>query len=173
MVVRKQFLQCGAMLCATICTLFSPVEAEAALDQAKPADSECPTKTLVIVPENPAAPSVLERNLFWSTWWCYHATFIADFTMTGMILRRGGREADPLYTLFGNKNMAGVIGSAIVVHAVVSLVSLQLFKMTPKHHGAWRFMLDAVAFGVNSYFIGVHTYATISNINLYNNKIAK
>jgi hypothetical protein len=129
-------------------------------------------KALIIALKNPVSQpnrtSSLEKDLFLSTWWCYHAAFAADFTTTGMVLDRGGREADPLYTLFGEKNTAGVIGSGVAVHAVASIISLQLFKAARTRHGAWRFLLHAAATGINSYFICIHTVAIINNIKVYN-----
>jgi hypothetical protein len=113
-------------------------------------------------------PSALERNVYWSTWWVYHASFVSDFTLTGMIIDRGGREGDPLYTLFGERNIAGVMGSAIVFHAVFSLISWKWYKEADKRSGAWRFLMFATAAGINSYFLAVHTYATFGNINVYN-----
>jgi len=112
-------------------------------------------------------PSVLERSLYYPTWWGYHASFVTDFTLTGMILNRGGREGDPLYTLFGERNMAGVIGSAIAVHAFYSFISWKLYKESSKRNDAWRFILFATATGINSYFLTVHTYATVGNIKVY------
>ena len=80
----------------------------------------------------------------------------------------GGHEADPLYTLFGNKNMAGVIGSAVVFRAVTSIISIGLYRAARKRHGAWRFILNATAAGLNTYFTGVHTCGAVNNVGVYN-----
>jgi hypothetical protein len=118
------------------------------------------------LPQQPGS-APLERNLFWSAWWACNAAFAADFTTTGMVLYRGGHEADPLYTLFGNKNMAGVIGSAVVFRAVTSIVSIGLCKTARKRHGAWRFLLNAAATGLNVYFTGVYICGAVNNIGVY------
>ncbi len=112
--------------------------------------------------------SLLEKDLFLSTWWGNHAAFIADFTTTGMIIKGGGSECDPVFTLFGDRNLAGVIGSAIVFHAAESFLSFQLFKLAHKQHGAWHYILSTAATGINSYLLGVHTAGTINNVNQYN-----
>ncbi|HXT00034.1 MAG TPA: hypothetical protein VN915_05130 [Elusimicrobiota bacterium] len=114
------------------------------------------------VPPKPRA-SALEKSLFWSSWWGYHAAFAADFTTTGMILGRGGYETDPLYTRFGNKNMTGVIGSAVVLHAVASVASYELYKEAEKKHGVWRGVLLAAAVGINAAGIETHAQATAHN----------
>jgi len=120
------------------------------------------------VPLQKPQATPLERNLFWSTWWGYNAAFVVDFTTTAMVLDRGGHEADPLYTLFGNKNAAGVIGSAVVFRVVTSIISTELYKAARKRQGAWRYILNGAAIGLNTYFIGIHTYATVNNIGIYN-----
>lgn len=164
------FLRSVALLCFAACTIANAAQPVVAFDSTRPSIVADTSKALPGT-QHPQ-PSVLEKNLFWSTWWSYHAAFIADFTTTGMILDRGGRESDPLYTQFGNKNMVGVIGSAVVIHAIVSIISFELYKTARKRRGAWRFILNATSIGINSYFIGIHTYAAISNVGVYN-KIAK
>ena len=164
------FLQRAAFLCLAAYMLTGAAQSMVAFDSTQPANV-ADTSTALSITQQPQ-PSVLEKNLFWSAWWSYHAAFIADFTTTAMILDRGGREADPLYTQFGNKNMTGVIGSALVIHAIASIISFELYKSSHKRHGAWRFILNATATGINSYFVGIHTYAAISNVGVYN-KIAK
>jgi hypothetical protein len=143
-----------------------------AADSLRTSDTISVNKALSCAPANPTLPppqpSVLELSLYWSTWWVYHASFVSDFTLTGMIIDHGGREGDPLYTLFGGRNMAGVMGSALVFHAVFSLISWKCYKEANKRSGAWRFLLFAAATGINSYFIAVHTHATFHNINVYN-----
>jgi hypothetical protein len=119
----------------------------------------------------PAKPAhtALEKDLFWSTWWGYHAAFAADFTTTGMVIGRGGYETDHLYTQFGNKNMAGVIGSAVAVHAIASVASVALYREAAKKHGVWRYTLEAAAIGLNSYGIGTHTWGAAHNVGVLNN----
>ena len=110
--------------------------------------------------------TALEKDVFWSTWWGYHAAFAADFATTGMVIGRGGYETDPLYTRFGNKNMAGVIGSAIALHAIASVASVALYKEAAKKHGLLRYALDAAAIGINSYGIGAHVQGAGHNVGV-------
>ena len=118
----------------------------------------------------PAKPdhTAVEKDLFWGSWWGYHAAFAADFTTTGMVISRGGHEMDPLYTRFGNKNMGGVIGSAIALHAVASVASVELYKQAAKKHGLMRYALDAAAIGINSYGIGTHSWGAGHNVGVLN-----
>jgi hypothetical protein len=121
-------------------------------------------------PANKAIPeSKFEKDAFWSTWWGYHAAFAADFTTTGMVIARGGYETDHLYTQFGNKNMAGVIGSAVVLHAVASLASVELHNQALKHHGFVRKAMEAGAIAINCYGIGVHSWGAGHNVGVLDN----
>jgi len=113
--------------------------------------------------------SALEKDLFWSSWYGYHAAFAADFATTGMVIGKGGYETDHLYTQFGNKNMTGVIGSAVALHAVASVASVALYKEALKKHGAWRRVLEAAAIGINGYGIAVHTEGAAHNVGVLDN----
>jgi hypothetical protein len=170
MVTRMRFLQTMSILNTAVGMLFSAIlAAEDTADSLQAVDTtRIYNASLVKVTLLPPQPSVLERNVFWSTGWVYHASFVSDFALTGMILDRGGREGDPLYTLFGERNLAGVIGSAVVFHVVFSLISWKCYKEANKRRGTWRFLMHATAIGINSYFLAVHTYATFNNINVYN-----
>ena len=95
--------------------------------------------------------------------------FVADFTTTGLVLGRGGYETDPLYTRFGNKNMAGVIGSAVALHAAATVGSLALYKEAAKKHGIKRVLLDAAAIGINAYGVGAHTQGAVHNVGVLAN----
>jgi hypothetical protein len=157
-------------LLSTATALFvGAVIAESASDSIPAADSMGKdTPALLRTSLQQPSYSSIERNFYWSTWWAYHASFVADFTTTAMIMDRGGREGDPLYTLFGERNMAGVIGSAVVFHVVFTVISYSLYRKSGTRHGIRRFLLYATATGINSYFFTVHSYATIGNIKLYN-----
>jgi hypothetical protein len=159
-----RFLQSASVLGTTVYMLFSAANAADSLQAADTTRINCTSSVNPTLPQ----PSVFERSVYWSTWWVYHSSFVSDFTLTGMILDRGGREGDPLYTLFGERNMAGIMGSAIVFHAFFSLISWKCYKEANKRRGAWRFLMFATATGINSYFLAVHTYATFNNINVYN-----
>jgi hypothetical protein len=130
----------------------------------RPLDS----RTLPDAPQPVPKPAhtTLEKDLFWSSWWGYHAAFAADFATTGRVIGRGGYETDPLYTRFGNKNMAGVIGSAIALHAIASVASVALYKEAAKKHGLLRYALDAAAIGINSYGIGAHVQGAGHNVGV-------
>ncbi|HEX7510794.1 MAG TPA: hypothetical protein VF335_05810 [Chitinivibrionales bacterium] len=158
-------------LCLALFLLSCIARADNAADLTQAADTTHPARAISTRPIILSLPkpqhSPLERNLFWSSWWSYHGAFIFDFTMTGLILNRGGWETDPVYTQFGDKNMAGVIGSGLAVHAAASIISYELYKAALKQQGAWRFILQATALGINSYFVGIHTYAAISNVDVY------
>jgi hypothetical protein len=169
MAVMMRFLQTMAVISTAVGMLFSAIlAAEGAVDSLQAVNAtRIYNASLVNVTVQLPQPSILERNVFWSTGVVYHASFVSDFTLTGMILDRGGREGDPLYTLFGERNLAGVIGSAVVFHAVFSLISWNCYQEANKRRGAWRFFLHAAATGINSYFLAVHTYATFNNINVY------
>ncbi|MFI5360336.1 MAG: hypothetical protein ACHQ49_00080 [Elusimicrobiota bacterium] len=133
----------------------------------KPAAAAMPAlaaKALPSVPQPKESP--LEKDLFWSSWWGYHAAFVADFTTTGMVIGRGGYETDHLYTQFGNKNMAGVIGSAVGLHVIASVATLELHKRALKHHGFTRFAMEAAAIGIDSYGIGAHTQGAAHNVGV-------
>ena len=86
-----------------------------------------------------------------------------------MVLGRGGYETDPLYTRFGNKNMKGVIGSAVALHGVATLGSMALYKEAAKTHGVKRVLLDTAAIGINAYGIGVHTAGAGHNVGVLQN----
>ena len=120
-------------------------------------------------PKKKPEHTALEKGLYDSTAWGYHAAFVADFTTTGMVLGRGGHETDPLYTRFGNKNMKGVIGSAVAVHAAATLGSLALYKEAAKTHGLKRVLLDTAAIGINAYGIGAHTQGASHNVGVLQN----
>jgi hypothetical protein len=115
------------------------------------------------------AHTALEKNLFNAAAIGYHSAFVADFATTGMVLGRGGHETDPLYTRFGNKNMAGVIGSAVALHAAATIGSLTLYKEAAKKHGIKRVLLDAAAIGINGYGIGAHAQGAVHNIGVLKN----
>jgi hypothetical protein len=121
------------------------------------------------VPTAKPARTAFEKTAFWSTWYGYHAAWAADFTSTGMILGRGGYEEDHLYTQFGNKNMAGVIGSAAAVHVAASAASLALYEKAGKEHGWKRVVLDAAALAINSYGIGAHVQGVTHNAGVMSN----
>ncbi len=116
----------------------------------------------------PSAPPAV-RDAFWSTWWGYHAAFLADFTTTDMVLRRGGFETDHLYTQFGRKNAVGVIGSATAVHLVASAASLLLDRKGASERGFMRWALYAAAVGINGYGIGVHGWGAAHNVGVLDN----
>ena len=162
-------LQRVAILSIAAGMLVSAAMAEGACDSIQAADA-ARLDTVFLVHAIPQQPhySDIERNVYWSTWWGYHVSFISDFTTTGMIIDRGGREGDPLYTQFGERNMAGVIGSGVAFHAVFTVISYTLYRAAGTRHGAWRFLFYAAATGITSYFLSVHTYATFGNISLYN-----
>jgi hypothetical protein len=122
-------------------------------------------------PAKPVKPAhtALEKALFNTTALGYHSAFVADFATTGMVLGRGGHEMDPLYTRFGNKNMAGVIGSAVALHVAATAGSMALYKEAAKSHGLKRVLLDAAAIGINAYGIGAHTQGAVHNIGVLNN----
>jgi hypothetical protein len=130
-----------------------------------------------VKPDLPDAPkpnvkpehTKLEKDLFWSTAMGYHAAFAADFTTTGMVLGRGGYETDHLYTQFGNKNAAGVIGSAVALHVAATAGSIALYEEAKKFHGVKRVLIDAAAIGINAYGIGVHTQGAAHNAGVLNN----
>ena len=115
------------------------------------------------------AHTALEKNLFNAAALGYHSAFAADFATTGMVLGRGGYETDPLYTRLGKKNMSGVIGSAVALHAAATVGSLALYKEAAKTHGVKRVLLDAAAIGINAYGIGAHTQGAVHNIGVLNN----
>lgn len=120
-------------------------------------------------PASKPKPTTLEKDLYWSTSMAYHAAFVADFATTGMVLGRGGYETDPLYTRFGSKNMKGVIGSAVALHAAASVASYGLYKEAQKKHGALRHVLMTAAVGINAVGIGSHVQGTAQNIGVLNN----
>jgi hypothetical protein len=122
-----------------------------------------------LTPAKKIPESAFEKDAFWSTWWGYHAAFAADFTTTGMVLGRGGYETDHLYTQFGNKNMAGVIGSAVVLHAVASFASVELHNQALKHSGFARTALEFGAIAINCYGIGTHTWGAAHNVDVLDN----
>ncbi len=159
------------MLCVIIVAFVQISLAEDSCDSIVKPNNAC-TGNVVNVPANLVLQqpqySIIEKDLFLSTWWGNHAAFVADFATTGMILNSGGSEGDPIYTVFGEKNMAGVIGSAVVFHTATSFISFQLYKTAQKRHGAVRFILSAAAIGLNSYCLCTHMGATIYNINTYN-----
>jgi hypothetical protein len=170
--MKKQFMRSIVQLVIPVCMLFGAVRGEEASDSLQAVDTVCVNngqskEQMCLTVKQPQA-SGLEKSLYWPTWWGYHASFVTDFALTGMIIDCGGREASPLYTLFGERNMVGVIGSAIVFHAAFSLVSWKLYKESHKRQGVWRFLMFAAATGINSYFLTVHTHATFGNIDIYN-----
>jgi hypothetical protein len=143
---------------------------DGAADASAASDAGTSPVPLQKLPDAPKPrPSAVERDLFWSTWWGYHAAFAADFTTTGMVIGRGGYETDHLYTQFGNKNMGGVIGSATAVHVVASLASLALYREAQTKHGVWRRVLDAAAIGINAYGIGAHAEGAAHNVGVLQN----
>lgn len=105
----------------------------------------------------------LEKTIFKATTWGYHAAWAADFASTGIVLDKGGYETDHLYTQFGRRNMAGVIGSAAAVHAGVSLAAYELQKRAEKTHGLKRGLLEAGAIGIEAYGIGAHVQGAAHN----------
>ena len=125
-----------------------------------------PENALPDAPKPKPAHTALEKDLFNATAMGYHSAFVADFATTGMVLGRGGHETDPLYTRFGNKNMAGVIGSAVALHAAATVGSLALYKEAAKSHGVKRVLLDAAAIGINAYGIGAHTQGAVHNVGV-------
>jgi hypothetical protein len=109
-----------------------------------------------------------EDAAFWTSWALFDAAFVADFVTTGMVLSRGGYEEDPLYTAFGNTNMAGVIGSAVAVHAVSMLATLGLHAWARRTRGPARAILDVLAGGGNTYGIAAHTAGFVNNVGVLN-----
>lgn len=134
---------------------------------------DAPTPAVVPVPTSAAARKTKEKrtkldDAFWASWWGYHAGWAADFATTGLVLARGGYEKDHLYTMFGNKNMAGVIGSAAAVHVAISAASLVLYKEARKRKGWKHAVLETAAIAANSYWTGVHMDAAAGNAALLN-----
>src|SRR5579883_1108831 len=120
----KRFLAALSVLCAGAAFGQQTPDAPSALSSLQNASfdtaaKEKPAAALPDAPSSKAKPehSTAEKALFWSSYAGFHAAWAADFTTTGMILNKGGYEMDPLYTRFGNRNMASVIGSAAAVHA--------------------------------------------------------
>jgi hypothetical protein len=62
--------------------------------------------------------------------------------------------------------MAGVIGSAIVLHVAASAVSYALYKEAPKHQGVVRHLLDAAAIGINAVGVEAHVQGTAQNVGV-------
>ena len=127
---------------------------------------DAPSADRVPAPNPHARRDSIEDKVFWSSWWGYHAAWAADFTTTAMILKRGGYETDPLYTHFGNKNMAGVIGSAVVVHIGTSIAGVLLHDEAKKYTGFKHYALEAAAILINGYGIGVHSHCAAQNADL-------
>lgn len=65
--------------------------------------------------------------------------------------------------------MTGVIGSAVVLHAVASIASYALYKEAEKKHGVWRHVLMATAVGINSVGIEAHVQGTVQNVRVLKN----
>lgn len=135
-------------------------------------DGAAPGAAAPTVPAPNASSSFGESNLkpstqdvFWFTWWTYHATFAADLAATGVSLGRGLGESNPLYTQFGNTNMAGVLGSAVAFHVVASVVSLALQQKAEGADGVWRDALNAAAIGLNATYSGAHVWGAAVNVN--------
>jgi len=143
-----------------------PPQYRPALKEAAAELPDAPTPTTRPVPVPMTRGEKAADAAFWTTWWGYHAAWAADFTTTGLILSRGGFEKDPLYTRFGNQNMAGVIGSAVVVHTALSGASLLLHEEAKKHTGFTRRALEAAAIATNSVYIGVHASAAAGNVDV-------
>jgi|GEM_PF-2213148 len=157
----------AAAVAETIASPLPPSLRPSAKDLASLPDS--PTPQAVPKPKPLTRGESFANDAFWSTWWGYHAAWAADFTTTGMILSRGGYEKDSLYTRFGNKNMAGVIGSAAVVHAGLSVASLVLHEEAKKRTGFKRYALETAAIALNSTFIVVHADAAAGNAGVLQN----
>jgi hypothetical protein len=115
---------------------------------------------------NPSpAHTSFERAAFWSSFAAYQATWVADMVTTGMELTQPGRwEGDPLYTMFGNRSMAGVLGSSAVVHAAATALGLFAYDRAKNATGWGRVALDTLAIGTNTVGTAAHTFGTVNNI---------
>ncbi len=121
--------------------------------------------------KGPRKESRFERfqdRLFTVSWWGYHAAWAVDTTMTGLgIAQHRGFEADPINTLFGKRNVAGVVGSLIAVHVGVSAFTMWLHHKAQKHHGLARFLLNGAAIGINIAGIAAHVSGALSWVPLF------
>ena len=104
------------------------------------------------------------KNAFWSTWWASHAAFAADQATTVQAIHQGHHETDHLYTQFGNRNTVGVIGSAVAIHAVISIFSLALHRTASKRRGWTAKVLETLAIGINGGDFAAHTYGAVYNL---------
>lgn len=121
-------------------------------------------------PAAPRKPSRLERfesALFTISWWGYHATWAADTFVTGYGISHGlGYEADHLYTQFGNRNVAGVVGSLTAGHILASGLSMYLHKKAKKRHGLAHHLLEGAAIAVNVAGMAAHVSGFMSWVPL-------
>lgn len=109
----------------------------------------------------------LEDRLFTISWWMYHASWAADTFMTGWGISHGmGYEADHLYTLFGKRNVAGVVGSLTAGHVLVSGLTLMMHRQAKKRHGWKRTLLEVGAIGINIAGIVAHSCGVASWVPL-------
>lgn len=118
------------------------------------------------VPPPPPLPqhTALEDKIFWKSWWLYQLTWGADFATTaGILYNPTGQESDPLYTRFGSRSKAGVLGSVAVVHGAVSLATWLVYDRAKNAPGFWRTLLDVASIGTNLAGSAAHTEGTINN----------
>jgi hypothetical protein len=132
------------------------------------ADSPCPVQRPAVATHiDIAAPpqhTELEKQAFWSTWAAFQLTWVGDFATTAVLLSHPKtQESDPIYTVFGSQNKAGVLGSVAVVHVLVSADSGLAYNQSKKTQGFWRYVLDTLSVGTNLSFTGMHTEGTIHN----------
>ncbi len=110
----------------------------------------------------PRGPRIGDR-LFNISWWMYHAAFAVDGTMTVIGIARGlGAESDPLGTLFGSRNIAGVAGSGIAVHLATSAFTLMLHHKAQKLDGLPRLLMEGTAIGLNMAGVAAHVCGALS-----------
>ena len=104
-----------------------------------------------------------EKKTFWWTAGLSHFAWLADLFTTNKVIKGGGYETNPLYTLFGKQNLIGVMASVILVHVGLSFLSWWLYQRSLQYEGEKRRRWQQWAAAVNLGMIISHLFGAVHN----------
>jgi hypothetical protein len=139
----------------------------------EPSSSEIPTAHPEVPAPTMSAPSgatEAEATRYKLSAALFHGTWLVDLISTIKVIRGGGFEMDPIYTLFGATNLVGVVLSMIAFHVLMTLLQRWAYRKLQTLQGEERTKWERLMFLFNLLSIShawgaVHNAGVLSKMN--------
>jgi hypothetical protein len=95
----------------------------------------------------------------------FHGTWLLDLISTIQVIRGGGYEMDPLYTLFGATNLVGVVLSMIAFHVLITLLQRWAYRKLQTLQGPDRVRWERLMLLFNLFSVA-HVWGAFHNVGV-------